>query len=374
MNRKTFLALLVALIVLGGAGFALFWQDLGAWRNANARLGSKPFEKLPVGTIARIHLKDGGSETTLSLKGEHWVVGERGDYGANARDIGDLLVKLPDVKVVQTESVGASLLPRLNLVEPGKAAKGEEAGTLLELSDKSGKVVASVLLGKKVIKTEDSPLPIKPQTPVGRYVLSPGAKSVLVLSDALVSAEANPARWLAKDFFKVDRAKSLAYSGSGAPWKIARSEEYGQWKFAAGSGMLDPSAAVSAVNALSSLAFTDVAPEIKPESLENPRTLVADTFENLTYTIKAAKKPGTDEYYLAFTVAGEPPRERKPEKDEKSEDKARRDKQFSEDLQKLEARLKLEKELANWTYVVAGKTLEPLLKDRPQFVIAPRKK
>lgn len=374
MNRKSFLILLFWVAVLGGAGLVLFWQDLNAWRNADARTGAKLFDKLPVNEVAEIRLTDGKGAVTLARKDARWVVKQRNDYSANAQAIGDLLVKLPDVKVVQTESVGVSLLPRLNLVAPGKDAKAENAGTQLDLADKSGKVIGSLLLGKKVIKTEDSPLPIKQQTPVGRYVLSPSSQTVLVLSDALSSAEAQPARWLAKDFFKVDRIKSLAASGDGGSWKIARSEEYGPWKFADGGGQLDPSKAVAAVNALSSPEFIDVAPDVKPGEFEKPRTLIADTFDQLTYTIKTSKKADGSDYYLSFAIAGEPPRERKAEKNEKPADKERLDKQFAESLKKLDERLKNERGLAAWTYVVAAKTLEPLLKDRAQLVAAAPKK
>jgi uncharacterized protein DUF4340 len=370
MNRKAFLTLLVALLILGGAGLALFWQDLSSWRSKDAKIGAKLFDKLPVNDVAQIHLKDGKGEATLVIKEQHWAVRQRNDYNANVQDIGDLLVKLPDLKVVQTENVGVSLFPRLDLVDPGKAGKGtENVGTMLELSDKNGKLLGSLLLGKKVIKTEDSPLPIKPQTPVGRYVLVPGSQNVLVVSDALVSAEARPERWLAKDFFKVERIRALT-AGGGAQWKIARSEEYGQWKFASGSGDLDPSAAVAAVNALAALAFTDIAPEVKADTFSEPRTFSAETFDDLTYTIKVAKKPGGDDYYLTVAITGESPRERRPEKGEKPEDKARLDKQFTEDLKRLDDRLKVEKSLAPWTYVVAAKSLEPLLKDRTQLVAA----
>ena len=371
MNRKGFLVLLGLLVVLGGAGLALFWQDLGAWRGADAKIGAKLFAKLQVNDVAQIRLVDGKGEVTLAIKDERWSVRQRGDYSANYQDIGDLLVKLPDLKVVQTETVGATLLPRLNLVHAGQRRQGFEPARarMLELSDKSGKPLASLLLGKKVIKTEDSPLPIKPQTAVGRYVLSPGSQTVLVVSDALSSAEAKPERWLAKDFFKVERIKMLGASG-GAQWKIARSEEYGQWKFADGAGQLDASAAVTAVNALAALAFSDVAPDVKADGFDKPRTVVAETFDNLVYTIKLAKKPDGDDYYLSFAVSGEPPRTRKPEKGEKPEDKERLDKQFADALKKLDDRLKLERSLAAWTYVVAGKTLEPLLKDRAQLTAA----
>ena len=377
MNRKSFLVLLALVAVLGGIGLGLFWKDLGAWRNSDAKIGAKLFDKLAVNDITGIKLTDGKGSVSLVIKDKRWVVEQRNGYAANNQDIGDLLIKLTDLKVVQTEAVGESLLPRLNLVDPAKAdakdAKSvEAAGTRLELIDNSGKVAATLLLGKKVIKTEDSPLPIKPQTPVGRYVLSPGSATVLVVSDALVVAEANPARWLAKSFFKADRIRTLSSSGDAA-WKISRPEEYGQWKFADGGGELDASAAVGAVNALAGLAFSDIAIDVKPDSLDKPRVFVADTYDNLVYTIKLVKKADSDDYFLTVAISGEPPRQRTPEKGEKPEDKERLDKQYSETLAKLDERVKAEKELAQWTFVVAGKTLEPLLKTRADLVAKPRK-
>ena len=63
MNRKTFLILVALLVVLGGAGLALFWQDLSAWRKADVKIGSKIFDQLPVNDVAQIRLKDGKGET-----------------------------------------------------------------------------------------------------------------------------------------------------------------------------------------------------------------------------------------------------------------------------------------------------------------------
>ena len=397
MNRKTFLILLVLLLVLGGAGLALFWQDLGVWRSTGSKIGSKPFEKLATSQVAQIRLFDGKNEATLALKDGRWVIRQRGDYSASVQEIGDLLVKLPDWKVVQTENVGASLLPRLNLVAPpgnakagtadakpdaktetkmetGAAAKAEGMGTQLELADKSGTVLGSILLGKIVVKKEPSPLPIQQETPVGRYVLSQGAQPVLVMSDALKNASAKPEAWLAKDFFKADRIKSLTVSGEGATWKIARKEEYDPWKFADGAGELDPGKAVAAVNALNALTFTDVATDVKPESLDKPRTFVADTYDNLVYTIKVAPKPGSGDYYLTVGLSGEPPRTRTPEANEKAADKERLDKQFEDALKKLDDRIKFEKSLGGWVYVVSAKTLDPLLKPRAELVAAAQKK
>ena len=75
-----------------------------------------------------------------------------------------------------------------------------------------------------------------------------------------------------------------------------------------------------------------------------------------------------------FTSSVKEPRT--PRKDEKAEDKDKRDKQFAETLKKLDDRVKAEKALGTWVYVVSGKTLEPLLKTRSDLTAqaAPKKK
>ena len=69
--------------------------------------------------------------------------------------------------------------------------------------------------------------------------------------------------------------------------------------------------------ALANLAFTDIASDVKPEAWAKARSFVADTYDNLVYTIKIAKKADSDDYYLTVAISGEPPRERTPEKGEK---------------------------------------------------------
>jgi len=212
--------------------------------------------------------------------------------------------------------------------------------------------------------------------PAGRYVLRPESQeTVVVVSDPLNAVEAKPGKWLAKDFFKAERIKTLSLAGEGeAPkWKIARDVEWGQWKFAAGAGDLDPSAAVGAVNSLASIVFADVAVGPEAEDSEKPLVAVAETFDALTYTVKLAKKKGGEDYHLTVGITGEPPRARAPEKDEKAEEKERRDKDFAETRKRLEERIAREKALARWTYVMGKSAVEPLIKEREQMV-AQRKK
>jgi hypothetical protein len=376
MTRNQFFILLVAVVVLGGAGLALVWRDIADYRATGAKIGAKLLPDLKIADIAEVRLQDAKSQATLARKEKAWVVQERGGYPASFQEISDLMIKLVELKVTQAEQVGASLWPRLDLAEPAKG-KEDGSGTLIEFRNAQGKPLTHLVLGKKVLKKDPlNPLPsAKDGVPAGRYVRVGGGKeTVIVVSDPLNSAEADPGRWLNKDFFKVDRARTLAVGreGSAPAWKITRAEEWGQWKFATGGGQLNPSAAVTAVNKLASLSFSDVAAGSRPETEGAPLLAVAETFDNLVYTIKLAKKSKSEDYLLDFTVTGEPPKQRAPEKGEKPDDAARRDKEFAEERKRLEARIAAERALAKWTYIVSAREIEPLLVDR-RDMIAPRR-
>jgi len=369
MNRKQFLYLVIALVVLGGAGLALVWQDISAYRASGAKIGAKLLPGLKIADVAEIRLQDSKHQVTLARKETNWVVQERGGYPASFQEISDLMIKLIELKVTQSEQVGASLLPRLELADPGK---GEGGGTLVEFKDGAGKVLAGLVLGKKVLKKDPlNPLPAaKDGVPAGRYVRVTGGKdTVVAVSDPLGKAEASPGKWLNRDFFKVDRIRTLATGPEGGAlhWKITRAEEWGQWRFA-GGGDLNPGAAVAAVNKLGSLSFDDVALDSGKEAAGKPLVIVAETFDNLVYTMKLAGKAKSDDYFVSFTVKGEPPKSRAPEKGEKPEDKERRDKDFAESRKRLEERIAAEQALAKWTYVIGKRELEPLLRARSEMV------
>jgi hypothetical protein len=213
--------------------------------------------------------------------------------------------------------------------------------------------------------------------PAGRYVLPPGAKDrVVAVSDPLSAAEAAPAKWLKKDFFKAERIQTLAVGPEGgAPeWKIARNEEWGDWRFTNGA-KLDASAAVTAGNKLGSMSFVDIVPDPDADPVHKATMAVAKTFDNLTYRVRIAKRKAGDDYQVKVSVSGTPPRKRVPEKGEKPEDKERRDKDFAETLKALEERIAAEAALAKWAYIVAASEVEPLLKTRSEMTAAkPAKK
>ncbi|MDP1672118.1 MAG: DUF4340 domain-containing protein [Burkholderiales bacterium] len=368
MNRKQFLWLMLAVLVLGATSIAMFWKDLTAYRDSGASIGAPLLPELKASDIARLHLQDASGEVTLAVKDKVWRVEQRGGYPADFGEISGLILKLLDAKVVQSETVGTSLHGRLDLLAPGKDVK-EGAGTLLELGDATGKTLAKMVLGRVSLKKDPlNPLPnARDGVPAGRHILVDGrGENVVVVSDPLEKAVARPGAWVARDFFKVDRIRTLQVSGERGSWTITRDEEWGQWKFATGGGQLDPSAAVSANNALSSLSFSDVIVDdqtgVKPAV-----TIVAETFDNLTYTLGLAPQADGD-FVLRYKVAGELPKTRKPEPKEKPEEAEKLDKAFDENRQRLEARVMLEQVRSQWAYVVPAKQLMPMLAARDQLV------
>ena len=197
MNRKQFLWLMLAVVLLGGASLALFWQDITAYRDSGAKIGARLMPDMKISDVAKLRLQDAEQEVTLALKDKVWRVEQRGGYPADFAEISGFILKLLDVKVVQSESVGASLHPRLNLMAPDKVAKDkgtkEGTGTLVELSDASGKVLVSLMLGKVSLKKDPmNPLPnAKDGVPAGRHVLVAGrGDTVAVVSDPLEKAVA----------------------------------------------------------------------------------------------------------------------------------------------------------------------------------------
>jgi hypothetical protein len=85
MTRKQFLMLVIVLIVLGGAGIALFRQDIAAYRASGAKIGAQLLPKLKLPDLTQVRLQDAKNQVTLVRQKQGWVVRERGDYTNRAR-------------------------------------------------------------------------------------------------------------------------------------------------------------------------------------------------------------------------------------------------------------------------------------------------
>ena len=376
MNRKQLTILLALVVVIGGAGLLLRQQQSSAWTEKNPAIGKKLLGDFPVNDIAQIVVRHGTNSITLAKKDDLWRVQERKNYPANYAEISDFLLKARELKVVQSEKAGASQLPRLALANDNST----NSPTIVEFKDGSGKAVRQLLLGKKHLRKSNQPAPMMGDMggdegyPDGRYVkVGFDSDVVSLISEALLNIEPKAEQWLGKDFIKVEKVRAVTVTHLEATnsWKVSRETESGEWKLADAkpAEQFDNGKASALSSSLASAAFTDVVvdPNLPSLGLDKPTQVVMETFDHFTYTLKIGVK-ASDAYPLTVDVSAELPKERVAGKDEKSEDKAKLDKEFADSQKKLQEKLAQEKGVAGWTYLVSSWTLESVMKERSQLM------
>lgn len=381
MNRKQLTLVVLLGLVLGGLGLWMSRRDAATYQTTGPGLGQKLLPEFPINDIALIRIQQGTNDLTVVRDQEIWKVKERYHYPANFTEVGDFLRKLWDLKVVQSEPIGESQLARLQLLEPGP---GTNTATKVTFQDASGKTLTTLLLGKShQRRSDDAASPFGGGYADGRWLLVPaaqGPKTAALVSESFSQIEPKPDRWLNKDFFKVEKIKSIevTHTQETNSWKVYRDTEGGELRLAdlKPDEKLDASKASPVGNALSWPSFVDVAaPDLKPEEtgLNAPTVARIETFDGFQYTARIGTKTTNDNYYFQIQVAANFPKERTAPADEKPEDKERLDKEFKEKLGKQEEKLKQEKDYEPWTFLVSKWTIDALLKERKDLLATEKK-
>ncbi|HWD19957.1 MAG TPA: DUF4340 domain-containing protein [Verrucomicrobiae bacterium] len=375
MNRNQLALLVVILVVLGGAGLLLVKHNQETWSEPGGKLGQKLLPSFQMNDVAAIHIQ-GDDAVDLQRKDDGWKVQERGGYPANFGQISELLIKISDLKVGQSEGIGASQLARMRLEEPGK---GSNSATLLEFKDSQGKTLDALLIGKKHLRKSEGgmPGPMGDEGyPDGRYVmLKSDPKTVLTISDPLNSVEPKATEWLNKDFFKVEKPQTISFVSTNATnsWKLSRETETSPWVLAdlKPGEILDSNKVTSLSSSLGYPSFVDVVADAASAKtgLDHPLAVTIETFDHFTYAMKVGSKTPENDYYFNVTVTGAPATERTPGKDEKPDDKKKLDQAFQDKLKQTQEKLKQEQSLAPWTYLVNNWIVDPVIRDRAQLMV-----
>jgi hypothetical protein len=376
MNRKQLLTLVVVLAVLGGAGVMLLKRESTSWQGGGDSAAEKLLADLPVGEqLSGLTLKQGTNTLTLARREGVWGVMERGGYPADYPEISRTVLKLRDLKAAQVEEVAESQLARLELLEPGVPG----SGALIEFRDKAGNVLAALLLGKTQTRKESRPAQFgggeEMDVPVGRWVRLPGTKTrVALVSDPLSNLDAQPQGWLDKDFFKIQKIRSIEVDYPDEvtnSFKLTRESESGDWTMAGlNEGEELDSSKTSGLNyALNSPSFDDVIVDVDDAvlGLDKPTRIVIETFDGFHYEIQRGAKQ-EEQYPLRVTVRGDYPRERAAVEGEDEAGKLAKDKEFTETLKTRDEKLAREKSLEKWTYLVPSWTLNSVVKKRADWV------
>lgn len=374
MNKKQFLILLVIVVVLGLWGLSRWRGQNSSWSGGGTAAGQKLLRDFDVNAVAQVAIKHGTNELLLAKKNDTWRVAQRNDYPASFSEISTLLLKLKELKIVQTEQIGASQLPRLEL-----APSGTNTPTTVEFRDASSKALKTLTLGKTLMDNSGAGAGMDEfggggGFPKGRYVQVGGATdSVAVISDPLSDITPDAGHWLSKTFFKVEKPKSIAVTFAEATnsWAIARESETGEWKLidAKGDEKLDAGKSAGVTSPFSSPSLNDVALGLTPEQagLDKPTVIKISTFDGFDYIVNVGAKTN-DNFLLTVAVAGNFPKERAAVADEKPEDKAKADKDFADKLKAHQEKLTTETAFGTWTFQVTSWTVESLLKKRNELL------
>lgn len=348
MNAKIAAVLVLLLVVLGGGALLVRQQGAAQRPAASGTLGQPLLKGLKAADVTSIVIREPKATLTLARKGEQWTIAERAGYPADFDKVRDFVLKALELKIGQTEPLGEKDRARLQL---------DASGTAVEFLGADGKPLARYIAGKKYFKTE----PEKPETARGdgRFILLPeNGNTVVIVSDPLAQASTKSADWIARPGFGAEGVKSLDYRPvAGEGWKIERAGDNADWKLTPlkPGEKLEVTKANAASYSLNNIELVDVAAkDLKPEDsgLDKPITLVAATFDGLTYTIRLGRLAG-DNYYAQVAVAGEP----KPE-----------GKDAADRLKKLNERLPREKALADHVVLIAKSKFGDILKTRPDLL------
>ena len=374
MNRKQFIVLLVLVVVLGGIAWLHYRKQTAGWNNQSPELGQKLLGDFQVNDVAQIRIEQGTNELTLAKTNGIWCVAQRDDYPANFSEISQFLLKLRDLKIVQTEEVGPSQLPRLNLAPPGQVTN---AAMLLALYNADSRPIRTLWLGKAHTQQSSQPSPDAAEAgwPDGRYVLTTSnSTAVAVIANPLNEANPAPDQWLDKTFFQIDKPQSISVNFAEATnsWELTRSSETNDWKLADAQAdeKLDSSKVSETTGSFSSPSFEDVATGLNPEQMgmDKPTRVEIKTFGGFNYSVQVGRKTN-DNYYLTVHTSATLPSEPVPVKGGNPKQPASSDKSFAAEQKTLQEKLARESAFNPWVYCVPVWTVDPLLKTRDQLLV-----
>jgi len=369
------LAILVALLLLLGGGALLVQQQQRGREATNvAMLGQPVLKDLKAAEVAAIRIETPQGTLSIRRSGERWTIAERKDFPADLDKVRDFVLKAIELKVGQSEPIGAADRSRLALDE-----SGDGAGTRLTFASADGKPLARLIVGRKYFKQRPDDPDKAPAD--GRFVLRPEApQTVIIVSDPLEQAVPLSARWVERSGIAAEGVQALeARLADGERWKISRASEDAAWSLD-GEVPAGQQVAVTKANAasysMSLLEISDVAPpDIAPaqSGLDQPSIVTATTFDGLTYTLKIGK-PVDVKRYVSVAIEGEPAKARTPKAGESDADRAKRDKEFAEQRPKLEQRLARERALAAHVLLIDKIKLDDVLQKRAIFLEAKEEK
>jgi hypothetical protein len=378
MKRKHLLILLGAAIILAVAASIYQNGQSSGWQSG--KNDTKVFPDLPINTVAKITVQSAKDTLTLQLKGVQWTVAQRNDYPADFSKIRELLRNLWELKPIQQMQIGSSQFGRLHLVAPNDSKldkpqsaandKNENRGTTLDLTDHSGKTLASLIIGKTMLQNNE--------TAPGRFIFNPAKPNqVDLIQDTILINPNQPNEWVDHTFFVTgDLSEIIRKDSPNNPgWNLFKTEPKGNWiiRNSPPNATVDTEVSSSFENFTPS--FNDVYLSTTPAAqtgLDHPIVVDLKNFDGFTYELSIGKEGPDKTRYVQVKVSADLKPNRVPAPNEKLDETKKKDASYKTHLEELKKKLASESKLNGWIYQMPGYLLDPLLKARDQVIQVPK--
>jgi hypothetical protein len=363
MKTKTLVILLIILGLVAGAGALV--MHVKSQGGSGSPLNKLILENLPVNDIFSIHIKGPEKLVLLTKKSDRWVVENRFQYPADFTKIADFVRKLKQAKIGRQFESTQDTLKRLSLKNPDDKEAGEsEKGTQVQLKDESGKLLASLLLGKpRKSGTERS-------FPDGHYVRLDNDPTVYLIDTHFAHLQNEPSDWLDKTLLKVEakevkKVSCLSADGKTTHYTFQRAEKGTDLETDAlpPDKKVDKSALNRLARSLSSLSMDDVldpSDDSVVAELKQSDTLEYHLFNGMIYRVYPGKACADDDpCYLKVEVGYQKPAEAEKTADKEkpaADDKATSGKEARPEKSPEEVKLEAEQlngRLSPWVYMIS---------------------
>ncbi len=226
-----------------------------------------------------------------------WVLPEKAGYPVVLEDVKKLILGLAEARKIEPKTARPDYYGRIGLADPGS----EGGGTRLTFKDEKGKVLASLIVGKRKS--------LSGRLEAWTYVRLPDDPQTW-LADGLPRIETEPVRWLVADVVEVKRdriARARARHADGTILEVARDApdeaDFTVVNLPKGAKLRMPSIANGFGGALGYISFDDVRPAREIDFSGATETEYT-TFDGLIVTVRTAKVG--DAYWSTFAARYEP--------------------------------------------------------------------
>ena len=302
--------------------------------------------------ITDIVIESNSGSLNISKHSEKWIVQEANGYPAQFDKVKTIILHASDLRIVSEKTSKPELYSELGVEDP----ESEDAtSNLLTLRDKSGKDIASIIVGKPR-KSSSAP---KSQ---GLYVRKPGSDQALLVQGSLdVSLVVSD--WIERNLLNItdDRVKQTTIEFSdGSMITLSRADK--EDDFSIMDLPLDkepePSYLINSLGTfLSNLTIENALPRSSVSFTEDHAITSIETFDDLIATIESEKIE--DKNHIAFNFnTNEKLLDQSVMEEAKAEEGQASKQHIAQEV------LGLNKKTADWVYIVSDNEYNTLVKKR----------